>query len=138
MVTSLFILVALILIGSGCGTDDTPPDTSNGATNETGANQAPVIDTIIPEWIAIERDNTGIIKVVAHDPDGDELTYTWSASRGVIFGDGPTATVTAPSSYVNMYITVTVSDGRGKMAASTLTVPVVCCAEAQRNPEWPE
>jgi len=48
----------------------------------------------------------------AVDPDGDELTYTWSAPVGQIRGGGPAVQWSAPDKEGLFRITVTVDDGR--------------------------
>jgi phage baseplate assembly protein gpV len=50
---------------------------------------------------------------VAVDPDGDRLTYDWSASQGIVDGSGPTITWTAPDLPGTYPISVTVSDKDG-------------------------
>ena len=55
---------------------------------------------------------------------------------GKISGKGDTVTYTAPLSYVDVTVYVTVSDGRGGMAAGSAAFAVVCCGYAQKNPEW--
>jgi outer membrane protein OmpA-like peptidoglycan-associated protein len=64
------------------------------------------------------------VRAVASDPDGDTLTYEWSATAGSIVGTGPSVTfdstgMTPPASAT---ITVRVSDGRGGSAESTCPV----------------
>lgn len=65
-------------------------------------------------------------RATASDPDGDPLTYTWTASAGTVTGSGAQATFdsagVAPGTSVD--ITVRVSDGRGGTAESTCHVKV--------------
>jgi outer membrane protein OmpA-like peptidoglycan-associated protein len=64
-------------------------------------------------------------RAVASDPDGDALTYDWTASAGKITGSGNSATwdsTGVPAGSVT--ITVRVSDGKGGTATSTCTVRV--------------
>ena len=60
----------------------------------------------------------------ASDPDGDELSYNWSANGGEITGEGATVTWTAPDSVGFYDVAVTVTDGRGGEATSTKTIEV--------------
>lgn len=67
-----------------------------------------------------EGNLTGVVTTItipaATDPDGDPLTYTWSASNGSISGAGLTATWTRAVDYGEPQsgtVTVTASDGRG-------------------------
>ena len=68
----------------------------------------------------------------ASDPDGDELTYSWSAPQGGFLGaaDAATARWRAPDATGPVTIRVVVSDGRGGTASAVVTVEVV-------QPNWP-
>jgi hypothetical protein len=59
-----------------------PPAVATG--QPAGANSLPVIDNITSEWRLVERGKSSLIKVLAHDPDGDKLTYSWDVDRGTI------------------------------------------------------
>jgi PKD repeat protein len=81
--------------------------------------------------VTASRTPTGVVTTgtslnftaAASDPDGDTLTYSWD------FGDGSTSTQQNPShafSNPGAYkVTVTVSDGKGGTASSSVTVSVV-------------
>ena len=66
------------------------------------------------------------LTATASDPDGDRLTYAWSASAGAFDGatDAATARWTAPAATGRVGIRVRVSDGRGASASATVTVEV--------------
>jgi outer membrane protein OmpA-like peptidoglycan-associated protein len=84
-----------------------------------------------PPTVSCEIERTTIlpgesvrVRATASDPDGDPLTYEWSATAGRVTGTGPTATfdstgMTPPASAT---ITVRVSDGRGGTASSDCPV----------------
>lgn len=55
---------------------------------------------------------TSAITSLASDPDGDTLTYAWSADGGVITGSGSTVVWTAPATVGTYAITCKVSDGK--------------------------
>jgi peptidoglycan-associated lipoprotein len=62
----------------------------------------------------------------ATDPDGDAVTYRWTAPSGTF--SAPTAqnsNWTAPNQVGNVPITVTATDARGGTAVATVTVQVV-------------
>ena len=61
---------------------------------------------------------------VASDADGDDLTYTWTATSGTFSGTGPTTTWTAPDIQGSYIITVTVADDRGGEGKMQLNVDV--------------
>jgi hypothetical protein len=142
LVVSVVILGVLLVLMSGCGGGGTPTSASSptpsGTPQATGPNQSPVLDSIISEYTQIERGKSGKIRCVAHDPDGDTLTYTWSVDRGSISGAGVLVTYNAPESYVDAQITVAISDGRGAVVWGAYTLPVVCCGYAKKNSEWSE
>ena len=66
------------------------------------------------------------LQATASDPDGDPLTYGWSAARGGFSGpvDATTATWTAPTDLGRFAILVEVSDGRGGTASAWVEVEV--------------
>jgi outer membrane protein OmpA-like peptidoglycan-associated protein len=65
-------------------------------------------------------------RAVGSDPDGDQLTYEWSASAGKVTGSGPSATwdSTGVAPGTSATITVKVSDGRGGTAQSSCPIRV--------------
>jgi hypothetical protein len=87
------------------------------------ANHQPAIASLT----ALERVvPSGSCQIVcsATDPDGDELSYNWSASAGELNGEGATVTWIAPNSAGPYNITVTVADGRGDEVTKQVTVVV--------------
>ena len=61
----------------------------------------------------------------ATDPDGDPVTYRWTAPSGVFSApNGQNTNWTAPNQPGNVPLTVTAQDNRGGMATSTFTVQV--------------
>jgi thiol-disulfide isomerase/thioredoxin len=108
-------VVALSILLSTMPTDHRPVITSLEADQ----------DVVIP---------SGSCQVVcnATDPDGDELSYGWSASRGGITGEGSNVTWTAPSSAGSYNITVIVMDSRGGAVTDTDHVTVT----AQKAPDF--
>jgi len=89
-------------------------------------NQPPLI-SLTAEPQRVKKAMTSTIQCTASDPDGDKLSYTWSASRGKISGKGSAATWTAPDAFGTYTITVTVTDGRGGQATETIEIVVTCC-----------
>ena len=87
-------------------------------------NNPPVIGSLVadPIWTT----SSGSIQATcnASDPDGDELSYEWLASGGVISGTGPEVTWTAPEDTDVCNITVVVKDGHGSSDTRILSVIV--------------
>jgi len=62
----------------------------------------------------------------ATDPDGDPVTYLWTAPTGTFSApNAQNTTWTAPNQTGNVPLTVTATDGRGGSATATVTVQVV-------------
>lgn len=86
------------------------------------ANHQPAIASLEADSeIVVPRGSCQIVCNVT-DPDGDELSYNWSADAGEITGEGATVTWTAPRFAGSYNITVTVTDGRGGEVTDYLTV----------------
>lgn len=104
--------------------------------NVLAPNQPPVIESLTAEWGRLKKASNTPITCVASDPDGDTLTYEWSAvdetgnPAGNITGEGYTTTWVAPNDYGTYTITVTVSDGRGGEATSSVDIIVCSCGSA--------
>ena len=77
------------------------------------ANHRPAITSLEAEPERVLPSGSCQIAYNASDPDGDELSYSWSASGGEITGEGATVIWTAPRFEGSYNITVTVTDGRG-------------------------
>lgn len=62
----------------------------------------------------------------ATDPDGDPVTYRWTAPQGTFNpADAAATTWTAPNQPGNVTVTVTAQDNRGGSATSSVTLQVV-------------
>jgi hypothetical protein len=92
-------------------------------TSSCSLNRPPVITSLEaeePGW-TVPSDSLQVT-CDAEDPEGDELSYNWSASGGNITSTGPEAIWTAPAE-VGMYdITVVVSDSQGREATGLIAL----------------
>jgi hypothetical protein len=93
-------------------------------------NNPPVIESLTTDCPRVRSGHSGTITCAASDPDGDELTYEWSAERGTISGDGHEVTWVGPSEYGTFAITVNVTDGRGGEASDEISIIVCACGSA--------
>ncbi|MBI4263403.1 MAG: OmpA family protein [Acidobacteria bacterium] len=74
----------------------------------------------------VEVGQTSNCTATATDPDGDPVTYRWTAPQGTFSAANAQNTVwTAPNQVGSVPITVTAQDNRGGTATSTVTVQVV-------------
>jgi len=102
-------------------------------TIEVGDNHIPVIDnlTVTNSLQAgcpmMKIAETANIKCIASDPDGDVLSYVWSAERGNISGTGAAVGWVTPNATGAYKITVTVADGKGGGATEELLIRVCYC-----------
>jgi hypothetical protein len=88
-------------------------------------NNAPTIAGLIADADWSTPSGTVQVTCTASDPDGDELSYEWSANAGNISGTGAVVNWTAPQAAGQYKITVVVGDGHGGSATKTLLVSVL-------------
>jgi hypothetical protein len=88
-------------------------------------NDPPTIDKLTAEANSVGLGGSVNLECLASDPDGDDISYEWSADCGTISGDGPIATWTAPETDGDCTITVTVTDSRDATASADVTIDVL-------------
>jgi len=89
------------------------------------ANQPPSIIGLKAKRDVLPPLSSCLVECVASDPDGDELVYKWSASKGNILDvDGATIAWSAPEPEGSYSIMVKVSDGNGGEATNFITITV--------------
>ena len=108
----MFIVMIAALFVAGCGDDDDTEIT----------NSRPIIDrVIVPE--SVKAGETVQLEVVAHDADGDKLTYSWEVSEGTVDAVG---VWTVPSDATRATVLVRVGDGvNSAVTSSKISVEIV-------------
>ncbi|MBW9204739.1 tandem-95 repeat protein [Mumia sp. zg.B17] len=114
------------------GTDTFTYTVSDGEAEATGTvtvnvgeppNQAP---TANDGTAAVQSGDPVDITLSASDPDGDDLTYTYTQpENGTVSGEGPNVTYTSDEGFAgDDTFTFTVDDGNGGTDTATITVSV--------------
>ena len=104
MILALSVMVLFILSSSSC--------------NKTPVNQNPLISSVAVSPSSVAANGVVSVAVTATDPDGDNLTYAYTATGGAIQGNGANASWTAPGQAGSYSVTVTVTDGKGGTVSS--------------------
>jgi hypothetical protein len=79
--------------------------------------------TIVSGQVKLATQTLEITVPGATDPDGDPITYSWSASNGSITGNSPRGSgVRVVTNYVAQAgdVTIIADDGKGGMASRTI------------------
>jgi hypothetical protein len=80
---------------------------------EEAENQAPSITSLTAYPDSLAPGEASTVTCVASDPDGDTLSYVWTATGGTVSGTGDTITWIAPPVAKGYMVRVNVSDGNG-------------------------
>jgi len=91
-------------------------------------NQPPTIISLTAEKERVTEYMTTTIECIAQDADGDELSFAWAATDGTVIGEGARAKWTAPGRPGDFAVIVTVTDGRGGEAVTSVYLEVPCHA----------
>jgi len=105
-------------------TDGNGGEVTDSITITVRVNHAPTITSLIADADWVTPSSSCQVTCNAEDPDGDELSYDWSTSRGDISGADSAVTWTAPDAMGLYDIAVVVTDGYGGEGTRTLTVSV--------------
>jgi hypothetical protein len=93
-------------------------------TIEVSFGNPPIITSLLADVAWATPSGSLQVTCTASDPDGNELSYEWSASGGDISGTGAVANWTAPQEVGIYDITVVVKDSHGGSATKTLPISV--------------
>jgi len=94
-------------------------------------NSPPTITSLIANPLSVPVGGQSTSSVQASDPDGDPLTYNWSATCGTLSGQtGPgDKTWTAPNAPGTCTVSVTVTDPSGASAGKSVSIEVTAPPE---------
>ena len=102
-----------------------PPPAPAPPPPDKPANRPPTV-TARCEPCTVEVGRTSTVTADATDPDGDTLTYSWSAPAGTFArGTDRQTPWTAPNQPGPVQVTVQVSDGKGGTASANVTIQVI-------------
>jgi hypothetical protein len=94
-------------------------------------NRSPIVHSVTCQdcvnGIIASKWKTYSIQCDASDPEGDNLTYQWSATIGKITGDGPLVTWQTFDQSGHDVIRVKVTDDKGNEAEGNLAIDIHCC-----------
>jgi len=94
---------------------------------EVRANWPPEINSLVADADWTLPSSSIQVTCTASDPDGDALSYEWTATGGDIHGTGAVASWNAPQEVGIYHVTVVVRDGHG--SSDTRTWPVTVATE---------
>jgi len=95
-------------------------------------NNPPIITSITANPHTICPEGSSTITIIASDPDGDMLSYSYVPMDGEISGSGSVVTWTAPPDVGTYRVDVTVSDGKKSASDSvyiSIVEPIIISAE---------
>ncbi|MCC7009326.1 MAG: OmpA family protein [Acidobacteria bacterium] len=109
-----------------------PAQPGAGGPGGPGAAPAPTAAANRPPTVkadcnpcSVEVGRTSVVTADAQDPDGDPLTYQWTAPSGTLASPASRqSNWTAPMSPGSVPVRVGVNDGRGGTASDTVTIQV--------------
>jgi len=133
---SSVVLAMVILIASCSAVSCAAPSPATAPATTPQANGQPVIQQITgsSDW---SPQTEGQFTCIASDPDGDNLTYSWTADNGTISGNGAMATWVSPVTMGKYNITVTVGDGKGGEATAVQVARVIINADGSVSSDAP-
>ncbi len=122
---AVLVVVALLVVAglnsnwltARLGGEQTPPQNGTYSSSPELLGLTVSTDRISPL-------STILITCEARDPDGDQLTYMWSASGGEIIGEGPEIEWRAPDTEGIYRAFVLVEDGKGGSVEESVALRV--------------
>lgn len=112
-----FAVMAVIIAAAGCG----KLDELLGQRDDL-----PIIDRVVALRNQISPNDTTTVKAEARDPQGEALSYEWSAQAGTLSSTtGQRILWTAPANAGNYGVRLKVRNSRGKQAEAAVTIAVL-------------
>jgi hypothetical protein len=105
-------------------TDGRGGEVTSTKTIEVRTNKPPEINSLTADAVWTLRSGSLNVTCDATDPDGDELSYEWTATGGNISGTGSVVNWTAPQEIGVYHVTVSVTDDHGSSATDSLSISV--------------
>ena len=105
-------------------TDGRGGEATKALTITVISNSSPIIERLSSKLVVCRDEGPIPIECVASDPDGDELSYRWTATRGEISGQGPTIHWIPPDKNGSYTVAVEVTDGNGGEVAKEKSIRV--------------
>jgi hypothetical protein len=105
-------------------TDGRGEEVTKQMTVEVRPNRAPTISSLTADADWTLPSGTVQVTCTASDPDGDELSYEWTATGSTIPGTGAAVNWTPPQQVGIYNVTVVVKDGHGSSATKTMPMSV--------------
>ncbi|MBN2186397.1 MAG: hypothetical protein JW732_02980 [Dehalococcoidia bacterium] len=93
-------------------------------TITVSGNSPPIVHSLTADIDWLTPSSSCRLECSATDPNGDRLSYEWSASQGKISGTGSVVTWTAPETTGLYTITVVVTDSHDEKDTKSLTISV--------------
>lgn len=96
------------------------------STPAPSANRSPSVSATCSPSCTVQTGQSTTLVATGSDPDGDSLSYQWTAAQGSFNNAGIASPVwTAPAQTGTITATVTVQDGRGGRGTATVTLQIL-------------
>ena len=104
--------------------DGNDGEATDSITISVSGNRPPIVHSLTSDMDWLTPSSSCCLECSATDPNGDRLSYEWSASQGKISGAGSVVTWTAPEATGLYTITVVVTDSHDEKDTKSLTISV--------------
>jgi hypothetical protein len=122
------IAMTLVVLGAvaGCGSGAHTRPTAGASRPAAAVRNRPPSVRARCEPCTVHAGQTSTVSAEAQDPDGDELTYVWTAPSGALAASTARQSLwIAPMVEGPVPVAVRVDDGKGGTASDVITVTVI-------------